>query len=210
VRTRVKICGITTPEDARMALEAGADHVGLVFTESPRRVTLGQARRIREELPAGAPIVGVFAEEPPEVVAPIQAALALPVVQVAGWLDREAPAGCEVWHVVRAATLPDPAALPMIPLRTYLLDAHDSARAGGTGRTADWDWARRAVEAGLRLVVAGGLSGENVAELVAGVRPYGVDASSGLERAPGLKDPGRVHAFIARVRAADRDRPRLS
>ncbi len=210
MRTRVKICGITNVEDARSALEAGADHVGLVFTESPRRVTLDQARRIRDALPGSSPLVGVFAEEPPEVVAPIQAALALPVVQVAGWLDREAALPCEVWHVVRAATLPDPASLPMVPLRTYLLDAHDPGRAGGTGRPADRDWARRAVEAGIRLIVAGGLSPENVEELVTGARPYGVDASSRLERAPGLKDPALVRAFIARVREADRVRPRLS
>lgn len=210
MRTRVKICGITTLADARVALEAGADHVGLIFTESPRRVTLDQARRIREALPPEAPLVGVFAEEPPEVVAPIQAALSLPVVQVAGWLEGEPGLSCEVWHVLRAAGLPDPATLPMIPLRTFLLDTHDPARSGGTGRPADWDWARRAVEAGLRLVVAGGLSAENVAEVVTGVRPYGVDASSRLERAPGLKDPARVRAFIARVRETDRVRPRLS
>ncbi len=210
MRTRVKICGITNVEDARMALEAGADHLGLVLTESPRRVTPEQARGIRDALPPGAPLVGVFAAEPPEVVAPIQAALSLPVVQVAGWLEGEVALPCEVWHVVRPTSLPDPASLPMVPLRTYLLEPHDPARAGGTGRPADWDWARRAVEAGLRLVVAGGLSAENVAQVVMEVRPYGVDASSRLERAPGLKDPARVRAFIARVRESDRIRPRLS
>lgn len=193
-----------------MALDAGADHLGLIFTESPRRVTLDQARRIQDSLPPGAPLVGVFAAEPPEVVAPLQGALSLPAIQVAGWLEREVALPCEVWHVVRAASLPDPASLPMIPLRTYLLEPHDPALAGGTGRPADWDWARRAVEAGLRLVLAGGLSAVNVAQVVTEVRPYGVDASSRLERAPGLKDPARVRAFIARVREADHARPRLS
>ncbi|HEY7728890.1 MAG TPA: N-(5'-phosphoribosyl)anthranilate isomerase, partial [Candidatus Eisenbacteria bacterium] len=89
-------------------------------------------------------------------------------------------------------------------------DTHDPGRPGGTGRTADWDWARRAVNAGLRVFVAGGLTPENVRDLVWNVRPFGVDASSGLEKAPGRKDPARIRAFIAGVREADRSRPRRS
>jgi phosphoribosylanthranilate isomerase len=210
MRTRVKICGITNPENARMALAAGADYLGLVLTASPRQVSLDQGRRVREALPPGAPLVGVFAEEPPAVVAPRQMELGLPVIQVGGWLEAQSELPCEVWHVLRAATLPDPSALPMVPLRTYLLEAYDPARAGGTGKTADWGWARGAVGAGLRLIVAGGLTPENVGELVEKVRPHGVDVSSGVERSPGQKDPDLVRAFIERVRAADRARPRRS
>ncbi|MGE5176225.1 MAG: phosphoribosylanthranilate isomerase [Hyphomicrobiales bacterium] len=210
MRTRVKICGITTVEDARDALEAGADFVGLVLTDSPRRVSRDAARAIRAALPPEAPLVGVFADEPPGIVEPIAIDLALGAVQVRGWLDRPDPEPFEVWHVLRDETLPDPASLPMIPLRTYHLDAHDPARPGGTGRRADWAWASRAVEAGLRIFVAGGLAPENVGELVRDVRPFGVDASSGLETAPGRKDPARVRAFLERVRLADRDRPKRS
>jgi phosphoribosylanthranilate isomerase len=210
MRTRIKICGITNADDARAVLAAGADYLGLVLTESPRCISIEDARRLRAALPAGTALVGVFAEEPPNVVAPIQAALELAAVQVAGWLTRGAAVPCEVWHVLRAVALPDPEALPMIPLRTYLLDTHDPARPGGTGRTADWEWANRAISAGQRLVVAGGLTPENVRDVVWNVRPFGVDASSGLERAPGRKDPAKIRAFIERVREADRDRPRRS
>jgi phosphoribosylanthranilate isomerase len=197
-------------DDARVAAEAGADYLGLVFTESPRRISLEDAKRVRDAVPPETPLVGVFADEPPEVVAPIQSALGLAAVQVAGWLPREDPAAFEVWHVLRAASLPDPATLPMIPLHTYLLDTHDPSRPGGTGRTADWEWARSAVNAGLRVLVAGGLTPQNVRDLIWNVRPFGVDASSGLERAPGRKDPARVRSFIERVHEADRDRPKRS
>jgi phosphoribosylanthranilate isomerase len=134
----------------------------------------------------------------------------LQAVQVGEWLDRVPWSEADVWHVLRAETLPDVATLPMIPLRTYLLDAHDRERPGGTGKRADWDWARVAVRDGLRLFVAGGLAPESVGDLVRDVRPYGVDASSALERAPGRKDHDRVRAFVEAVRAADRERPKRS
>jgi phosphoribosylanthranilate isomerase len=210
MRTRVKICGITNPEDARVAIEAGADYLGLVLTESPRRIPPEDARRVRDAVPAATPLVGVFAGEPPETVTPLAEALGLHAVQVAGWIGREPAGAFEVWHVLRAASLPEPDTLPMIPLRTYLLDTHDPARPGGTGRTGDWAWARRGVNAGLRLIVAGGLTPENVGDLIHAARPFGVDASSGLERQPGRKDPAQIRAFIARVREADRLRPRSS
>jgi phosphoribosylanthranilate isomerase len=209
MRTRIKVCGITTPEDAAMAAGAGADFVGVVLTESPRRVTPERAREIAGALPAAALLVGVFADETPETVASVIRGLPVHAVQVRGWDQEAAGMPYEVWHVLRDGA-GEPAALPMVPLRTYLLDAADAELPGGTGKRADWDWARRAVNAGLRLVVAGGLSPENVAELVLEVRPFGVDASSGLESEPGRKDPRRVRAFIERIREADRTRPKRS
>jgi len=209
MRTRIKICGITNPGDARAALEAGADYLGLVLTESPRRVSLEDAQRIRAATPAAA-LVGVFDEEGPEAVTPIAEALGLAAVQVKGWLERDDPPGRETWHVIRGATLPDPSALPMVPLHTYHLDAYDPARPGGTGRVADWAWATRAVEGGLRIFVAGGLTPENVGPLVLDVRPFGVDASSGLESSVGRKSPDRMRAFVERIRASDRARPKRS
>jgi phosphoribosylanthranilate isomerase len=210
VRTRIKVCGITTPEDAAMAANAGADAIGVVLTESPRRVSLDRAREIARAVPALVHIVGVFADESPEAVARAIADLPLHAVQVRGWIALEPSLACDVWHVLRNASLPEPSSLPMVPLRTYLLDSHDPASPGGTGRRADWDWARRGVNAGLRLYVAGGLNAANVAELVLEVHPFGVDASSGLELAPGRKDPAKVHAFIERIREADRIRPKQS
>jgi len=210
MRTRIKICGITSPADAAMAAAAGADYLGVVLTESPRRVAPDRVRAIAAALPAGTPLVGVFADEPEKVIGQAVADLPLHAVQVRGWIGTDHALGCEVWHVLRDEILAEPSTLPMVPLRTYLLDAHDRARPGGTGIRADWDWAQRGVNAGLRLVVAGGLNPENVAELVLDVHPFGVDASSGLESAPGRKDPAKVRAFIERIHEADRARAKRS
>lgn len=210
MRTRVKVCGITNPRDAIVARDAGADFLGLILTESPRRVTLAEAIAIRNELPEEAAVVGVFANETPERVAPYAEELRLHAVQVQGWIEREHELPCEVWHVLRSAELPDPVTLPMIPLRTYLLDAHDAALPGGTGKRSDWEWARRCVEVGRRLFVAGGLNAENVLPLVRDIRPFGVDASSGLESEVRRKDPRKVRAFLDRIREADRGRPKRS
>ena len=210
MRTRIKVCGITNPGDATDALDAGADYLGLVFTESPRHVSLEDARRIRAAVPAATPLVGVFADETPDLVLPIAEALGLMAVQVRGWLDRIEPPGLEFWHVIRGETLPEPTSLPMIPLHTYHLDAHDPVRPGGTGQVADWAWAKRAVESGLRVFVAGGLTAKNVDRLVLDVRPFGVDASSGLESTVGKKSGERMRAFVERVRASDRARPKRS
>ena len=211
MRTRIKVCGVTTPDDARAVLDAGADYLGLVFTESPRRVSPEEARAIRDAVPEAA-LVGVFRDEGPDVVSPVAESVGLAAVQVEGWLDRVPWPLAEVWHVLRGATLPEPASLPMIPLRTYLLDAHDAARPGGTGKRADAEWAATAVRDGIRLFVAGGLTPENVASLVRDVRPYGVDASSGLAvtGSPRRKDVAKVRAFVEQVRAADRARPKRS
>ncbi len=210
MRTRIKVCGITRAEDATAALEAGADFLGMILTESPRRVPLDQAKAIRAALPAGAAVVGVFADEPPDVVLPIAQDLDLHAVQVRGWIDRDVAPPCEVWHVIRGAQLPDPASLPMVPMRTYLLDAHDDRRPGGTGKRADWTWAKRCVDLGRRLLVAGGLNAENVEPLIQEARPFGVDASSGLEVEVGRKSPEKMRRFVERVRAADRIRPKRS
>jgi len=210
MRTRIKVCGIMRPEDGRLALEAGADYLGMILTESPRRLSLEDARAVRRALPSDAAVVGVFADEPREVVEPFVKALGLHAVQVRGWIPRETPFQAEIWDVLRDSSLPDPTTLPMVPLRTYLLDAHDATLPGGTGRRSDWIWAKRCVEVGRRLFVAGGLNAENVEALIDEVRPFGVDASSGLEASVGRKSPEKVRAFIERVRACDRVRSKRS
>jgi phosphoribosylanthranilate isomerase len=210
VRTRIKICGITQVEDARLAAEAGADAIGVILAESPRRVSAELASRIRAALPQHVPMVAVFAEEPPETALPLAREAGATIVQVAGWLEREMDPALDVWHVIRGPALPEPASVPMIPLRTYLLDAHAPGKAGGTGLIADWAWAKRCVDLGRRLVVAGGLTPENVVPLIEEVRPFGVDASSGLEVDVGRKDPVKVRAFVSRIREADHARPKRS
>ncbi|HXL15252.1 MAG TPA: phosphoribosylanthranilate isomerase [Methylomirabilota bacterium] len=209
MRTRIKVCGITTPDDGAMAARAGADYVGVVLTESPRRITAERAREIAIALPAETLLVAVFADESPEEVESRLEGLPVHAVQVHRWNEEDDGGAYEIWRVLRGDA-PDPATLPMVPLRTYLLDAADPDRPGGTGKRADWDWARRGVNAGLRLIVAGGLDPDNVTELIQEVRPFGVDASSGLESEPGRKDPQKVQTFIERIREADRVRPKRS
>jgi phosphoribosylanthranilate isomerase len=210
MRTRIKVCGVTRVEDAQMAAEAGVDAIGVILTESPRRVSVETASRIRAALPEDVAVVAVFAEESPEAALPQARDAGAGVVQVAGWLGQEIDPSLDVWHVIRGATLPDPADLSMIPLHTYLLDAHAPDKAGGTGLVADWSWAKRCVDLGRRLIVAGGLNAQNVAPLIAEVRPFGVDASSGLELDVGRKDPAKVRAFVSRIREADHARPKRS
>jgi len=210
VRTRIKICGITRAEDAVLALGAGADYIGLVLTESPRRLDRERALAIRAAVGPEAALVGVFDRESPDVVAPFVEMLGLRAVQVGGWIESGDAVPAEVWHTLRLESLPEPDTLPMVPLRTYLLDAHDARLPGGTGKRADWTWAKRCVTHGRRLIVAGGLDPENVVELVREVRPFGVDASSGLEREVGRKDADKVRRFIDRIRKADADRPKRS
>jgi len=131
-------------------------------------------------------------------------------VQVAGFGDPGKALPCDVWHVLRGETLPDPATLPLSPLRTYVLDLQDDRRTDGPSARADWEWARRAVNGGVRLIVTGGLGPDNVQALVQEVRPFGVGTSSGLERESGRLDSSKVRSFVERIRETDRGRPRLS
>ena len=211
--THVKICGISRPEDAEAA--AGADFIGLVFAESPRRVTVEQARALVEAVrsrPDPPKAVGVFANNPLDEVNETAHALALDYVQISGdepddYLRRvEAPVVRAV-HVEAGPGRPDPAALAarLDVLRalgaTALLDAKVDARYGGTGRRFDHASARDAAR-DHDFLLAGGLTPENVAEAVAEVRPWGVDVSSGVETG-GAKDAAKIRAFIEAVRAAD-------
>ena len=193
-----------------MAAREGADFVGVILTDSPRRVAPARAREIAAALPPETLLVGVFADEAPEVIREAIRGLPVHAVQVAGWAGPDNGLPFEVWHVLRGSALPDPATLPMVPLRTYLLDAYDPRRPGGTGARADWEWARRGVNAGLRLIVAGGLKPDIVETLVLDVHPFGVDASSGLESEVGRKDPAKIREFVRRIREADRVRPKRS
>ena len=212
--THVKICGISRLEDAEAA--AGADFIGLVFAESPRRVTLEQARAIVEAVrsrPASPKAVGVFANNTLDEVNETARALGLDYVQISGdeaddHLRRiDAPVVRAVHIQAGAGERPDPAALAarLDALHalgaTPLLDAKVDARYGGTGRRFDHDAARDAAREH-DFLLAGGLTPENVADAVANVRPWGVDVSSGVETG-GVKDPAKIRAFIEAVRAAD-------
>jgi phosphoribosylanthranilate isomerase len=207
MRTRVKICGITRIEDARAAVDAGADALGFVFwPQSPRCVSVETAAAIVRTLPPQVTPVGVFVNQDFEEVARIGWTAGLKAVQLHGDETVEACASlaytCIKAVAVSAET--DPAGVAAWPAFVLpLLDVHDPLRRGGTGRTVDWDVAARIAR--LRpVMLAGGLRPENVEAAIAEVDPYGVDVSSGVEERPGIKDPQRIRALVEAVARADR------
>jgi phosphoribosylanthranilate isomerase len=199
--TRVKVCGIRRLEDALLAVELGACALGFVFwPDSPRFIDPYRARPIITALSPCVVPIGVFVDQPIEYVAGVAGLLALGAVQLHGHerLDDFAHLSCRVIKAV--AVGPDfDASRAMSSVHegvTVLLDAHDPVRRGGTGRTIDW---RAAAEAArLRpVMLSGGLHAGNVSAAVREVRPFAVDVSSGVESAPGIKDPDRLRAFFA-------------
>ena len=203
MRVRVKVCGVTRPEDAAAAVAAGADAVGLNFVEeSPRRLTLERAREVAAAIPPFVARVGVFVNPEPEAVGRLAAALRLDVVQLHG---EETPADAAripvPWYKAhRVDEGFDPGTVAAYGRPIALLDAAGPVR-GGTGRTFDWGVARRA-SAVARIIVAGGLSPENVGAAIAAAGPWAVDVNSGIESAPGIKDPALLARFFAAVAAA--------
>jgi phosphoribosylanthranilate isomerase len=199
----VKICGIRSTEDALLAAELGAWGVGFVFwPRSPRFIDPYRAREIAAALPAWVTPVGVFVDQPPEYVAGVASLVRLGAVQLHG---QEQP---EAYRAIRHRMMKavpvgpdfDESAVRDLPDTIgVLLDAHDPVRKGGTGRTIDWT--RAAAAARLRPVfLSGGLTADNVADAVERVRPHGIDVSSGVERSPGVKDPGKMRALFSALR----------
>jgi phosphoribosylanthranilate isomerase len=203
----IKICGITNLEDALAAVEAGADALGFNFyRRSPRYVAPERARRIITELPATVMGVGVFVNEGgPGDVARVADSVGLAAVQLHG---DESPEYCfelRGRYVIKALRVKDdfePRVVSDYETDAILLDAYARDARGGTGRVVDWEVASRVRELAPRLFLAGGLSAENVAEAVARVEPYAVDACSHLESEPGKKDQELVRSFIAAARRA--------
>ncbi|HMN02772.1 phosphoribosylanthranilate isomerase [Geobacter anodireducens] len=199
---RVKICGITSLEDALVAVEAGADALGFVFhDESPRHVTPEQAAGIIAGLPPFIQTVGLFVNRPLAFVNDTAARCRLDLVQLHG---DEPPEFCDAVErrVIKAFRVKDITSLD--PIRHYrvaahLLDAYSPKAYGGTGLTFNWDIAAAAKAFG-PLILAGGLTPDNVREAVETVKPYAVDVSGGVESAPGRKDAARVREFIRRAK----------
>jgi phosphoribosylanthranilate isomerase len=197
---RIKICGLTRIDDARFAAHLDVDAVGVVlWPGSPRAVGLPEAAALCAALPPWAARVGVFVTPSVEDVRTAITTVGLGVIQLHG-VDDPTPFRALQVPVLWAASLHDGAADPVAPGgTTLLLDAHDPVRHGGTGRTIDWSRAR-AIAARERLVLAGGLTAENVGRAIADVCPYGVDVSSGVEATPGIKSAERMRAFVEAVR----------
>ncbi len=209
---RIKICGVTTPDDARYAVEAGADAIGLNFyPKSPRFVTPQRAAELIRALPAFSSAVGVFVGTPLRQVCAIAYQIGLrsvqtyedeipaedtfPFAHVPAFRIKDAAALDQIHHFVEVATQ-----LGRRP-SAVLVDSHVAGQMGGTGQAAPWELLR-GFDPGVPLILAGGLTPENVAEAVALVRPWGVDVASGVEYEPGRKSPDRVERFIRAAREA--------
>jgi phosphoribosylanthranilate isomerase len=206
---QIKICGITNAADALAAIDAGANLLGFNFYEkSPRHISEAEAAKIRSRFPKKVEAVGIFVNHPLAEVTALCKSLKLDAAQLHGDEPPETVAELArtltVWKAFRVE--------PDFRLETldeyteagaFLFDAAHTGQYGGTGRTTDWDVARRAA-LGHRIILAGGLNLENVAAAVRIVRPYAVDVASGVESKPGKKDHGRMREFIQEVRRGER------
>jgi phosphoribosylanthranilate isomerase len=203
---QIKVCGITSLEDALAAVEAGADALGFNFyPDSPRYITPLLARSIVESLPESVLSVGVFVNERPETVLSVAKEAGLGGLQLHGDETPEycgAVGGRFLIKALRVGEGFTPESAAEYPVDAVLLDAFDASARGGTGHIFDWRLARRTRELVPKLFLAGGLSPANIEEAIAAVAPYGVDACSALESAPGRKDTALVRDFIARARRA--------
>ena len=197
---RVKICGITCLEDAVMAVEAGADALGFMFyPPSPRAVRPDQVRRIVEALPPLVARVGVFVNADESQIRTVIREAGIDTVQLHGKESAELCRSLAPVPVLKAFRMEGPASLAQLVPYTgcaWLLDSYVAGVFGGTGQTFNWDLACEAVRRGGRVVLAGGLTPDNVARAVAAVSPFGVDVSSGVEASPGRKDPAKVRDFV--------------
>jgi phosphoribosylanthranilate isomerase len=214
----IKICGNTTLEDALLAVEAGADAVGFVFARSPRQVTAAQVAAIVPHLPASVEKIGVFVDATLEEIVSTVQACGLTGVQLHFDAEPELPARLHerlgpklrILRVMHfgAETAEDHAAQLAEHVRNphvdaVLVDSRTATAVGGTGVTFEWAEARKTIffDAGeLKRIAAGGLNPGNVAEAIAALRPWGVDVASGVEAAPGRKDPAKVREFVIRAR----------
>ncbi|HYS26438.1 MAG TPA: phosphoribosylanthranilate isomerase [Vicinamibacterales bacterium] len=199
----IKVCGITRLTDALHAVEHGATAVGFVlWPRSPRAVTVERAAEIIAELPSNVMTVGVFVNEPVDAIRQVVERARLTAVQLHG---DEPPAYADAldWPVIRAVSVNDigEASEAWSPDTALLVDNIDPVRRGGTGAAIDWSQAA-VIAQKRRVVLAGGLTPDNVASAIRAVRPYGVDVSSGVESAPGVKDFDKVAQFIANARGA--------
>ncbi len=200
-RTIVKICGITNIEDARLAVEAGADAIGFNFWPRSRRyIEPKAAKSIVSDLPRDVLTVGVLVnEESPAAAEQIAEQSSVNALQLHG---DETPEFCSALRhrwIIKALGVDDsfdPSIAIGYDVQAIMLDAADRTARGGTGRTIDWSIAQRTAEIVQKLFLAGGLSPENVSQAISIVRPFAVDACSSLELTPGKKDPERLVAFI--------------
>ena len=206
---KIKICGITNSDDALACAAAGVDMIGLNFYEqSPRYIQPEQARTIARTLPSSTQAVGIFVDAPVEEIRRVARDVGLRVVQLHG---SESPEMCAElardFEIIKALQIGGgfgAQRASVYPMCTILVDTYDERMVGGTGDVVDWELARATKKFASRLILAGGLSPENVAQAIATVNPDGVDVCSSVESAPGVKDPGRIQQFVAAARNTEK------
>ncbi|MBZ4200713.1 MAG: phosphoribosylanthranilate isomerase [Methylotenera sp.] len=209
MRTRVKICGITRAEDALAAVTAGADAIGLVFyADSPRNLSLAQAAEISRQVPAFVSIVGLFVDAAPDFIRSVLAAVPLDVLQFHGEETPEQCANYGLPFIKAIRVKPQTNLLQCVKdfstAKALLLDTYTPGVAGGTGHAFDWNLIPSAMTtdrpSGLPvLILAGGLTTDNVASAIKQIRPYAVDVSGGVESAKGIKDAAKITGFMQAV-----------
>jgi phosphoribosylanthranilate isomerase len=201
---RIKICGLTNLKDAMTAVEAGADALGFVcYAQSPRAITPQTIKAIIARLPPFVATVGVFANPTDVELREAFDDWGLGIAQLQG---DEPPELCDRFpgRVIKAIRVRDKKSIEMMcyyTVRAFVLDTFRHDQLGGTGETFDWSWAKQAKRFG-PVILAGGLTPQNVARAIRTVRPIGVDVSSGIEKTLGKKDPKKVRKFIDEARKA--------
>ena len=205
--TRIKFCGLTRAEDVRLAVELGVDYLGLVFApQSPRRLLLGQARMLRDLVPQDIAVVALMMDNARADVEKVVESLRPDVLQVHGGEDDAfcASFGLPFWKAIAMGGQAEAAfsAIARYPGASgFLFDGHAAGEQGGSGKRFDWKQMPSALDRPFFL--AGGLSPENVGVALQTARPWGVDVSSGIEAAPGIKHADKMRQFVEAVRLAD-------
>ena len=202
-QVKVKICGMTNLKDVKVAVDGGVDAVGFIFyKKSPRSVTMQAVRKIVLELPPFVDSVGVFVNETAEQINKIADRCNLDRVQLHG---NESPTFCKKIRrrVIKAIRVKDIQSLKKLsdyPVSSFLLDTFSEDQYGGTGKVFDWNLAYPAKRYG-PIILAGGLTPNNVRQVIQRIQPYGVDVCSGVESQPGIKDHKKMKAFLKNVKA---------
>jgi len=200
---KVKVCGITNPHDALMAIELGADALGFIFAPSPRRISPEKARDIIRSIPPFAKTVGVFVNEELTTIRRIADYCSVDLIQLHG---NEHPDIClELMpRAIKAFRIKDKLSLESVrayygTARAFLLDTYSEEREGGTGKTFNWDLAIKGKGLGVPIILSGGLRPSNIQRAILTVQPYAVDVNSGIEESPGKKDPLLMKTLMKKI-----------
>ncbi|MGM0472326.1 MAG: phosphoribosylanthranilate isomerase [Bacillota bacterium] len=202
--TRIKVCGITNLDDAQRAVELGVDSLGFIFAESSRQVTLEEAQQIIDQLPPYVNLTGVFVDENLKQVKKIACECKLDTLQLHGDESAEYCQQLTQWRIVKSFAVKDKldvVKLANYDVSAYLLDTYHPDQRGGTGKTFNWELAKQAQELG-PVILAGGLTPDNITTAINQVQPYAVDVNSGVEIRPGIKDQAALRRLVKEIRGS--------